>query len=90
MEFNGDVSLSITSRRGETFEGIYMTEKETYALRVAGTIRGDAIAWTFTKPIRDTPSHDLVGRCHVEGTVKANTMTVTFTNPGSSVADMSL
>ena len=90
MQYDGDVSLAIANRDGETFAGTYTTEKGQYAWKVAGTIRGEAISWGFTEAIRDSPQHDLVGRCRVEGTTKGHAMTVVFTNPGNSAADMSL
>jgi hypothetical protein len=71
---DGDLTVRITTRDGDRFEGNYATEAGQYEWRIAGTLQGSKIHWEFTEAVRGDGAAGLVGKGTVDGTLKDNTI----------------
>ena len=91
LDFSGDVRVAVTERTGETFRGTYATEGGKYEWRIAGTLRGRQIRWTFPEAVRPDPGGEVVRLAHVEGTLYGGVLEVRFLIPSKNeTADMRL
>jgi serine/threonine protein kinase len=89
-DYDGDVVLTVLQRREDRFFGLYQTEAGMYEWEVEGTVRGDQVAWGFTRAIKGDSAGEIVGRAHVVGRIEGRTMKVLFDHGASGKADMTL
>jgi len=71
---DGDLIIQITKSDGDSFEGVYTTEKGKYEWLIAGTLRGSDIRWEFTSAVKGDNAEQLVGKGTVDGTLKNGTI----------------
>src|SRR5262249_13663916 len=83
----GDAQLSITERSGETFKGVYTSEKGDFEWEVEGTVRNGNIEWGFTRVIREKTPAGVVGKATVKGTYGDDCMDAVFQD-ADSTADL--
>jgi hypothetical protein len=86
---SGDVTVRVTQRAGERFEGEYASERGQYQWLIEGTIGKGTIAWRFTRVIQEKSPTGVVGHAHVKGTYQRESMKVVFQD-ANSIADMEL
>ena len=74
----GDVAIDIQERKGETFRGVYTTDKGRYRWRIEGTLRGTKVRWQFTKIIKEASPVHVVGKAEVTGELVDKELRVEF------------
>ncbi len=73
----GDYTLTITERQGNTYKGEVESNSGAGFWQVEGTIKGDEIDLRYTKRIRGR--EDMVGNASVRGKVKEDVIILNFT-----------
>jgi serine/threonine protein kinase len=89
LKGGGEVQLSITERRGETFSGTYLTGEGQYQWEVEGTVRRGEVSWRFTRVIREAFDTKVVETATVSGRLDGQQMKLNYRDHNSS-ADMEL
>lgn len=90
--YDGSVSIEVTKRNGDEFEAIYSSEANTYQWLVHGTVKGNALKWTFTKALKNPGSEDAVGKAYCDATIEGDRLQGTFrmTTDRNEVAELDL
>src|SRR5262249_22096785 len=89
MDYSSDVTVRITKRAGEQFEGVYTSERGRYEWLIGGTVGKGTIAWRFTRVVREKNPTGAVGSAHVKGTYQRDSMAVVY-HDRDSTADVEL
>jgi serine/threonine protein kinase len=81
MGYTGNILVSITERRGNTFKGTYATEDAQYEWEIEGTLDQGTIRWEFTHIVREKAPTHVVGSAIVEGHYEGRNMELRFQHP---------
>jgi hypothetical protein len=88
QNWGGDVAIDVDSRDGDSFTGIYTSER-AYCWRIAGTVRDGEVRWRFTEVVREKERTNVVATARGEGRLSGDELVALFIDP-ESTADMRL
>ncbi len=81
MDYAGAAKLDITTRDGQSIEGLY-TAETAFQWQVAGLVRGTQLELHFVKSIGQSNGADLVRHGTLSGSVNKDRMDLTFHDAG--------
>jgi hypothetical protein len=88
-EDSGNVSVTVTERRGDRFRGEYTTEGGRYRYLIEGTAAHGKVRWRFTRTLKEATPTDIGADTFVKGSYQGQRMEVKY-HDRKSDADMTL